>query len=73
MRKLNPAAIYRRDEDHKVKKLVRDSHIDDHTLATTARQEAKETWEAYQELNENEGTADETDEALEDRGAEKDA
>lgn len=74
MRKLNPAAIYRRDEDHKVKKLVRDSHIDDHTLATTASQEAKETWEAYQELSENEETADEeTDEAPENTDAEKDA
>ena len=66
MRKLNPAAIYRHDEDHKVKKLVRDSHIDDHTLQTTASQEAKETWEAYQELSENEETADENTDAEKD-------
>lgn len=69
IRKLNPAARYRHDEDHKVRKLVRDSHIDDHTLATTAHQEAKETWEAYQELSENE----ETDEASADEDQTPDA
>lgn len=60
MRKLNPAVLYKHEDDHKLKNLVRDSHIDDRTLANTAKNEAREVWEEYRETRDEIAQTEET-------------